>query len=678
MYPISPLLQHYLKQPERIVNTYATVGSSVYNKDRIVDWTVENSLSLGDELQLGTAIPSKLIIKLRTNEVIPSNTRIVPYVTVEFSGNSSNPAPTLGDSWGNSGNAWGMEEQTWGGFAPSDWIPMGEFYVDSRERQKDVWVFTCYDRLVMADVPYISSLTYPTTMQAVWDEICTRLGFHYDSSVQINPAYRVPVGPAGYSCRQVMGYIAAAHAACVYMGRDGNLKWRQFKTGEAVSAHMSLSDYTHIKQTNPVKQYRRVVVKYNLLDNLTYEAGTGSENETLYLDCPFATQATTNDLLQRLNGFAYQPVTIPARGYPQYEQGDRISFDQKSNTAWGNANFPWKSAKIPWGGITHYETILMHVVFTYAGGIKMQLESKSKSDQQSEFVVKGALTQQIELLNENAVRKGIPYFGVTISPENGFTVQRSDGISSSTWNSDKFEFNVNGEKVFWLDAVNKKLKFSGTLEGADGVFSGRIEAGEVIGSTIIGGEITGSSIWGGVIRGSNIYGTNIATSEGSFPLAEMSSSDNMFRVKQSETNYAEFRANYTSSGGVTVPALRFVRGNDYMDVGGVGTGGIFGILAYNEMRLLAYYGVYQFLTYFDNFSSVRDQYTGTNLRQELTNLSSAISTLASAINGKASSGMSTSLSGSHNHGIPDGTVLMRFDGSPVTYHAAPAHSHAQI
>lgn len=44
---------------------------------------------------------------------------------------------------------------------------------------------------------------------------------------------------------------------------------------------------------------------------------------------------------------------------------------------------------------------------------------------------------------------------------------------------------------------------------------------------------------------------------------------------------------------------------------------------------------------------------------------------------KATSGASTGLSGSHNHGIPDGTVLQTAGGGTVTFRAAGSHSHSQ-
>lgn len=44
---------------------------------------------------------------------------------------------------------------------------------------------------------------------------------------------------------------------------------------------------------------------------------------------------------------------------------------------------------------------------------------------------------------------------------------------------------------------------------------------------------------------------------------------------------------------------------------------------------------------------------------------------------KATAGVSTGLSGSHNHGIPDMTELLTADGGTVTFRAVGSHSHSQ-
>src|SRR5690606_3821125 len=135
-----------------------------------------------------------------------------------------------------------------------------EWYVDNRAENNGVWTFECLDCLVFADIPYISQLTYPKTMQAVWDEVCSQTGLTYDSSVVIDPSYQIMAGPAGYSCRQVMGYIASANSASVYVGEDGKVRFRRWHANDQATRVFTKKDYIRVTQTNPVKTYTRVVV----------------------------------------------------------------------------------------------------------------------------------------------------------------------------------------------------------------------------------------------------------------------------------------------------------------------------------------------------------------------------------------------------------------------------------
>ncbi|QZN77380.1 polymer-forming cytoskeletal protein [Paenibacillus sp. DR312] len=489
MFPISPLYKDYLRRPDREFIVKALVGSEEYDSSRIVDFSIENSLSLTEGFEIGTSIPSKLTIKLRTNEIIPANARIVPYLSLSLAGLT----------WLEAQYPWKDMNLTWTG-SGTDWLPLGEFFVDGREKINDVWTFTCYDKLVFADVAYISSLTYPTTQRAVFNEICNRLGWTYDSSVVINSNYRIQAGPAGYTMRQVLAYIASANSASIYIDKAGTLKFKRFTASENPVFDMTTADYVTVKQTNPVKTYTRVVVTYNTEDGLQYEAGTGDENHTLYVENPFATQAVTNGLLTTLNGFSYLPLTMDARGYPQLEQGDVIGFEQQEGTTWDETVSTWQDTNIPWDGVVRYKTIILHQVFTFAGGLKMSLEAPSVSEQRSEFVVEGSLTQQVNKLNKDAVKEGKSYYGTTITRTTGWIVEREDHLSKAVFNSDELTFYAQSDKAIWFDVPSRRYKFNGTLEATDGVFSGNLQAA---GGTFTGDLRAAGGTFTGTLQGVN-------------------------------------------------------------------------------------------------------------------------------------------------------------------------------
>ncbi|BFH17204.1 hypothetical protein J6TS7_59950 [Paenibacillus dendritiformis] len=473
MYPISPIFADYLKRHDKQYIVKAIIDGQEYTSANIVEFTVENILAAADEFEIGTAIPSKLTIKLRLPEAIRPNAQVKPYIALSLDGMS----------WLDAEYPWLEMNIPWVAGA-TEWLTLGEFYIDSREKVNEVWTYVCYDKLITADVAYISQLSYPATQKAVFDEICTRLGFSYDGSVDINPSYQIQAGPAGYSCRQVLAYIAGANGASIYMGKDGIMRFKRFAAGAPAVFNMTAADYVRVRQTNPVKTFTRIVVTYNTEDQLTYEAGTGDDNHTLYLENPFMTQAQVNDLLAALNGLSYLPLTMDSRGFPHLDQGDVIGFEQHESRSWIETITSWEDTDIPWDGIQRYTSCILRQTLSFKGGLKHKIEAPSTSEQRSEFNLEGSLTQQVNRLNQNTVRYGKPYYGVTHSRTEGIVVEREDHLYKGVLNGEELSFYANGSRALWFDIPSRKFKFNGTLEAVDGIFSGNLQAA--------GGTFTGT------------------------------------------------------------------------------------------------------------------------------------------------------------------------------------------
>lgn len=415
MYPVSEIYNEYLTGHDRHFIVKAIVNGQEFFNDTIVEFLIENTLSPATEFELGTAIPSKLEIKLRMDVDPPPNAKVTPYLALT------------------------------GEMGASEWLPLGDYYIDSRIKTNDIWTFTCFDKLVFADTPYVSSLTYPAAQQAVWDEICTRLGYSYDSSVMINPAYTIPAGPAGFSMRQVMGYIAAANGASLFAGKDGVIRFTQFAAqGNAFS--IGPSDYTRLRDIESLKNYTRVVLVTDS-DGSQFEAGTGGETASLYVYMPWGSQAMANNLLAQFNGFTYQPLEIESRGFPQLDQGDLLQLERVDGSIAG--------------------TLALNIVQSFKGGLKMTIKAPAKSEQKSEFVVEGTVSGAINQLNKNAVKVGKSYYGMTVTREEGLTIAREDGKSKAVFNSDKLAFQalVDGsmkDKIYF-DPVKGDYVFDGKL-----------------------------------------------------------------------------------------------------------------------------------------------------------------------------------------------------------------------
>lgn len=430
MYSVSSTFATSVKNKGRQFLVKANIGGVDYLNTSIVSFDLETSLTLSEEFEIGNAILSKLTFKMRTQDTLPPNAKVIPYVALKD--------------------------------IPDEWIPLGEFYIDVREQVKlDVWQFTCYDKLVFADVPYVSSLTYPATRKAVWDEICTSLGFTYSGT--LNTTYQFPVAPTGYSKREVLAYIAGLNCSSLYVGKDGVIHLKKFSAADTPVFFFGLSDYTRSKQTNPIKTFTKIVAVYDTETGSFYSSGTGDDDHTLYILNPFVTQQIVDDMLSSLNGFAYLPISMESKGFPQLEVGDTIEFDRNDSRSWVDTQISWLSANSPWTGTTGYQSIILHQVFEFRGGLKMKVEAPAKSKQKSEFKVDGSLSKQINDINKTSLKEARNYFGVTLTKEAGLVIERSDLASKAIFNSDQFSFQVGGVDKLFFDPVSGKYKFVGDI-----------------------------------------------------------------------------------------------------------------------------------------------------------------------------------------------------------------------
>lgn len=181
----------------------------------------------------------------------------------------------------------------------------------------------------------------------------------------------------------------------------------------------------------------------------------------------------------------------------------------------------------------------------------------------------------------------------------------------------------------------------------------------------------------GIIESVEIYGSKIATSRDSYPRAEMSETGALFRVMLSPTAYLEMMPDLTLSGSQT-PAIKFVKDGASMVFGyGAANSGQMGIRTNDTTTIIADNGLEIFSQLITlSWSHIMNFSTGRTLQQDINELTDAIDSLTMALNNKATKGVSTGSVGGHNHGIPDGTVLMTNTGT-VTWSTAGGHSHSQ-
>ena len=169
-----------------------------YGEDVIVDIQINRSI-FADSPVLGACISAEIdLTMVKPSEDIPRMAYIEPYVRLT------------------------------NGTISSEWLPKGKFYIDTREYTKndavDVLKIHGFDSMLMAE-QLVPINNYPQTDIEAVQEIATFLGVGLDDEAltQMDKWYTIPT-PASYSCREVLGYIAAMYAGCFIMDDFGHLR----------------------------------------------------------------------------------------------------------------------------------------------------------------------------------------------------------------------------------------------------------------------------------------------------------------------------------------------------------------------------------------------------------------------------------------------------------------------
>ena len=112
----------------------------------------------------------------------------------------------------------------------SEWIPQGVFYVDTRERTRDdtglsFLTIHGYDAMLKGEQMYNGRITGTSTDTQMVEEIAYQMGISVDSrtTTLMTAAYAIPF-PAGYTYREILGFIASMYAGCFIITEEGKLR----------------------------------------------------------------------------------------------------------------------------------------------------------------------------------------------------------------------------------------------------------------------------------------------------------------------------------------------------------------------------------------------------------------------------------------------------------------------
>lgn len=120
----------------------------------------------------------------------------------------------------------------------SEWLQKGKYYIDTRTithdlEDENILTIHGYDQMLMLEQMFPSStMEFPAVDTDVLQEIADFIGFEIDprTFAIMNKHYQIPL-PAGYSCREVVSYIAASYCCNAIFNEIGELRLVPLKGG---------------------------------------------------------------------------------------------------------------------------------------------------------------------------------------------------------------------------------------------------------------------------------------------------------------------------------------------------------------------------------------------------------------------------------------------------------------
>lgn len=261
----------------------------------------------------------------------------------------------------------------------TNWVQIGVFSGKKPNNVTSVNVidFVAYDRMTLFDVladTFYNSLTYPKTVQQIYNELCSYVGLTNVSGDELpnimSRSYAAaPVDMSGYTCREILAWIAEASGCYARMTADGQVKlsWFTDNTAHAVTGdeefsvesgdindgmtwdeedqytwdeldQMTNSDIDGYRSTYRVEQ---LTVKQLGSDfDIDYPSEFPGANLYMIVENPFLSVSTATEITNyikpiydRLDAFGgYLPISIDCVGCWLVEAGDIVTVDANTET----------------------------------------------------------------------------------------------------------------------------------------------------------------------------------------------------------------------------------------------------------------------------------------------------------------------------------------------------------
>lgn len=405
----------------------------------------ETSSSSEEYLQLGSAVAAKIEITIKRIDELFENTEIPVEIGLKL------PSGKY------------------------EYIPVGFFTAEHPTNDQTTTTFTAYDRMMKTTGLYVSNLTYPASAVSVLNEISAGCGVPVDVS-NIDSSIMISTKPAGYTYREMIGYIASMAGGFACVDRTGTIviKWYS-------DADYKLDVTRTMSFEKDESNYNLEKLSCNVDNSTTLTSGGGILGVTF--DNPFMTQDRLDNIFKKLSGFSYRGASVKTLGDVRLDPWDMITVED---------------------GEDAYKVPVMNIQQEYDGGLAMTITSYGKTQTEQEVDFKGPTTQQNKriysdlMLAKELIAKKVDAEWVKANTVQAETIASINNELQNIYN--------NYLKSETADIKYANIDFSNIGKAAMEYFyahSGLIK-NVVVGDQQITGELIGVTIKGDLIEGNTI------------------------------------------------------------------------------------------------------------------------------------------------------------------------------
>ena len=255
-----------------------------------------------------------------------------------------------------------------------EYIPMGYFTAEKPKGDEEHLSITAYDRMVKTERACFLELPDSTNTVAVLKGVGTITGVE----VVTEGLTAIPMKkPVGYTCREVLSYVAQLYGGFAICNRAGKIEIKSYEDkGYTVTAGRYWDSFTHNDLPFVLGKITCYTGKDKEGENISIHVGDGVRG--IYFSNPFMDQTALDNIWGKLKDYTYMPGSFRFLGDPRIDPWDVLTVKDRN----GN------SYKVP----------AMKLAQEYDGGLSTEVEAVGKTEAEQSTGFTGPNTQNLDRL----------------------------------------------------------------------------------------------------------------------------------------------------------------------------------------------------------------------------------------------------------------------------------------